>query len=277
MGIRSAIFASSLFLATAAHAEYRTENVAGWELTANTDEGNPEDPPSPYSYEMTHRGSKLMVEYEIKAGQQRELGVQRLNCGDATDASGGVFYSEAFYLTGDAARDAAGLRELAATLDASFDTSCKADPTALAAAMKDFGTAAARLESWAAAKPIAPVWAWFLDYSYDPQGHSIARQNQAFSVRYVVPFDPAVEGGLAVEPVDCPSVEGFLEPYNVPVARGGSPADHYRRVRAAIDAGIAKVAAQCGTSPAAGARLTDGLAEAIALAEEAARKERAAE
>lgn len=277
MGIRSALFTTGLFLATAAHAEYRTDSIAGWELTANTDAGNPEDPPSPYSYEMTHRGPKLMVEYEIKAGQQRELGVQRLNCGKATDGSGGVIYSESLYLTGDAARDAAALRALATTLDASFDEDCKGDPAALAAAMKDFGTAAARLESWAAAKPIAPVWTWTLDYSYDPQGHSIARQNQAFSVRYVIPVDPAAEGGLAVEPVDCPRLEGFLEPYYVPVARSGSPADHHRRVRAAIDAGIAKVAAQCGTAPAAGARLTDGLAEAIALAEEAARNETAAE
>lgn len=268
------IAATPLLLGSAAgDGGYRVETVAGWRLEAFDADQDPENPSPPYIYEMSLMTAGLHLDYEIKAGQERELGVQRLNCGTATDANGGVNFVDSIYLSGDRAKDIAAITALAKSLDASFDDYCKVPADQLSGALKTFSVAAERLESWSAARPIPLHWAWHLDYLYEPSGRTIARRNHAYSVRYDIAGDLAEAGFLTVDAIDCPASEGFVEPFTASIDRSKAAGNHAARVRAELERGVMALAASCGLDPAAGRALGGGIEGAIARGESEARKD----
>ncbi|MBJ7498408.1 MAG: hypothetical protein JHC57_01495 [Sphingopyxis sp.] len=258
---------------TAADGDFRQETVAGWKLEAFDTEQDPENPSPPHIYRMSRATPRLRIEYEIKAGREREISVQRPACGTATDADGGVSYVDSVFPGGNQATDMAAISELVRTLDASFDDYCKAPPVRSDDALAGFSAAAGQLEAWAAGRPIPEHWAWHLDYLHEPPGRTIVRRNHVLSVRYDMPGDMAEAGLLTVDAIDCPGGEGFIEPFTETIDRSETAGNHYQRVGAALDRGVLTLASRCGLAPEAGREVGGGFREAITRGESEARKD----
>ena len=235
--------------------EHRDADVAGWYLTQP-----PVDPSSePFTEtdgaSMTRRTDDYMIEYQVRAGIQRAVGVQRLRCGEVTDANGGVIYYESIFTPVMGAEAAGAVRTAARAADATFDEACPARPAAFDAALDGLETALDTLEGWVRERPLPAAAAWSRGY------WAVERHEPPVAIRYS--RDP---GGEAVRYLDVETScdeNAFNEREELP-----PPATPEGRVRAAAALAhlLARANAQCPLAPGQRARLSEGFEEALALA-----------
>ena len=234
--------------------EYRDADVAGWYLTQP-----PAESSEPFveatGPTMTRRTADYMIEYEIRAGIHRVVGVQRLSCGEATDANGGVIYHESIFTPVLGGEAAGAVRAAARRADASYDEACPARPAALDAALSGLETALDTLEGWVRERPLPAAAAWSRGY------WAVERSEPPVAIRYS--RDPGGEAVRYLEVETSCDENSFSEREELP-----PPARPEDRVRAAAALAhlLARANAQCPLAPGQRARLAEGFEEALALA-----------
>lgn len=238
--------------------EYRSTEVAGWEIDQPELVADPEPYDVVSGASMRRRSDAYFIEYEVDGGLRRKVGLQRLSCGEATDANGGVLYSLPVYATGPIAETAAAIRAAAREADASFDDACPARPAQLEAALSGVETALAVVEQWARERPLPDREAW------ERGSWAVERTEPPVTISFARPVEDTPERTLSVEVEGCGQPYAFSEQRIVPV-----PADAAGRAlaRSALAELLAEAAARCRLAPDQIARLAAGFEEAVAASE----------
>jgi hypothetical protein len=253
---RPAVLIALLALAAApAAAQYRSEDVAGWELDQTPvaelrETGSIVQGPS-----MNRRVGGTRIEYQVVGGLARELTVQRFSCGEATDANGGVAFSERVYFTGTQEQLAQAVRTLAHQLDSGFDQDCPARPAELAEALSGLEPALAQVERWASEDPLPPLEAW-----YRSPGE-VRRTEPPATIAWNSLYD---EPGVHLS-LDACGDDYFSE--SAPVDPSGDPAARGARAREALAGLLRRAEARCALHSSQAARLLVGFDEAVTEAE----------
>lgn len=232
--------------------EYRSEEVAGWEIRQPAIDPAPEPFAVASGASMERRTEDFRIEYEVEGGIQRSVSVQRLNCGEATDANGGAMYSLPIYLTGSTVEAADAARAAAREADSAFDDACPARPEALEAALAGMETAIVTVERWAIERPLPAAEAWSRGF------WAIERTEPLVTIRYNRSPGGEPERELAVE-AEC-GQSYFSESRMLPPP--ARPEDR-RRAAVALAELLGRAAAQCRLAPGQPARLAAGFEEAL--------------
>ena len=240
--------------------EYRSTQIAGWEIVQPELHADPD----PYSIvrgaSMERALDGYRVEYEVNGGLRRTVGVQRLNCGDATDANGGARYSLPIYVTGTNADAAAAARAAASEADESFNDACPARPAQLEAALAGLETALETVERWARERPLPDSEAW-------ERGNGVLERTEPpVTIRFARSFGAGEEEAreLTVDVEGCGEPYSFNERVSVPVP--ANP-DGRSRARAALAGLLRQATERCSLAPEQTARLSAGFEEAVARSE----------
>lgn len=238
--------------------EYRSTQVEGWELEQPELVASPEPNEVVSGASMRRSSSDYRLEYEVRGGLRRAISVQRMNCGEATDANGGVAYGDSVYATGSPAETAAAVRAAVREVDAGFDEACPPRPAQLEAALTGLETALATVERWAAERPLPQAEAW------ERGGWSMDRTDPPVTIRYARPLEGTPDRQLSVAVEGCGGIYGFEEQTTLPI-----PLDAAGRARArtALADLLRQAIERCRIPPEQSARLVAGFEEAVARAE----------
>ena len=248
---------TALTLATTApaSAQQRHEEVAGWSASHVAVAELREMGSSLSGPDMSRRVGGTRIEYRVLGGVAREVSVQRYDCGDATDANGGVAFSDRVYHADTEAQLVETVRAQVRTLDSGFDEYCPARPAELAEALSGLETALAEVERWAAEDPLPPVEAW------DRSPGEVRRTEPPVTIGWSSLYEaPAVSVAL-----DSCGDNFFSEV--APVDPSGDPAARGARAREALAGLLRRAQAQCGLHPTQATRLLVGFDDAVAEAE----------
>lgn len=238
--------------------EYRHAEVAGWEIEQPELAADPEPYEVVRGASMRRRSEAYFLEYEVNGGLRRTVGVQRLSCGEATDANGGAMYSAPIYMTGSIEQAAGAVRAAVREVDPAFDDSCPARPAQLEAALAGLETALVIVEQWARERPLPDREAW------ERGSWSMERSEPPVTIRFSRPPGGEEERHLAVEVAGCGEPYSFSEEATVPVP---SDAAGRARARSALADLLRQAQARCALPADQVARLLAGFEEAVAASE----------
>jgi hypothetical protein len=241
--------------ATPAAAESRHAEVAGWNLSHFPVTELREMGSSIVGAEMSRQARGIRIEYRVVGGVARELMVQRLNCGEATDEQGGIAFTERVYHVADEAGLVEAVRTQLGALDSGYDEYCPARPAELAEALSGLEAALAQVERWAAEDPLPPLEAW------DRSPGEVRRTEPPVTITWSSLYEaPGVHVGL-----DSCGDDFFSE--SVQVDAAGDPPARAARAREALAGLLRRAETQCQLHPTQAARLLVGFDEAVAEAE----------
>lgn len=257
-GLRAVLVAGTAVALVAglpAAAQQRHEEVAGWTASHVAVAELREMGSILSGPDMSRRVGGTRIEYRVLGGVAREITVQRYDCGEATDANGGVAFSERVYHAGSEAQLAEAVRSQARTLDSGFDEYCPARPSELAETLAGLEAALAQVERWAAEDPLPPIEAW------ERSPGEVRRIEPPVTIGWSSLYEaPGVSVALDSCGDNSFSEMEAVDPSGDPAARAG-------RAREALAGLLRRAQAQCGLHPTQAARLLVGFDEAVAEAE----------
>lgn len=256
-GARPVLIAAAalIFPASPAPAQQLSAEISGWDASHIPLAEQREMGGQPSGPDMSRRAGDTRIEYRVLGGLVREVAIQRFNCGEATNDTGGVAFSDRIYHVGGEVQLAEAVRTKISELDSSYDEYCPARPAELAGALSGMEAALAQVELWAAADPLPPIEAW------ERQAGDVRRYEPPVTITW----NSIYEGPTLQVSLESCGDNYFSEQANIEASP--DPARLGALAQEALASLLRRAQAQCALHPTQAARLLIGFGDAVSEAE----------